>query len=176
MQVELRKKEQLLERQSEQLSVSQRVIAEQEEELAEVTKELEETERENTRLRESMEKMLEETDNNRQILIKYLRVIFHRRTKFFCISYFPSDVLNWRMYFFSFQCSSTVNRFFSTMRVPHFSCFCWQSLEIQFQNIKTIQKRPSQTLSSFVWFNPSLLHHVIGSVLPKTLWFQLKSS
>uniref|UniRef100_A0AAQ5ZB06 Outer dense fiber protein 2 n=1 Tax=Amphiprion ocellaris TaxID=80972 RepID=A0AAQ5ZB06_AMPOC len=52
-------------RQSEQLSVSQRVIAEQEEELAEVTKELEETERENTRLRQSMEKMLEETDYNR---------------------------------------------------------------------------------------------------------------
>ncbi|XP_023140125.2 outer dense fiber protein 2 isoform X2 [Amphiprion ocellaris] len=64
-EVELRKKEQLLERQSEQLSVSQRVIAEQEEELAEVTKELEETERENTRLRQSMEKMLEETDYNR---------------------------------------------------------------------------------------------------------------
>ncbi|XP_022073662.1 outer dense fiber protein 2 isoform X2 [Acanthochromis polyacanthus] len=64
-EVELRKKEQLLERQSEQLSVSQQVIAEQEEELAEVTKELEETERENARLRQSMEKMLEETDYNR---------------------------------------------------------------------------------------------------------------
>lgn len=61
-QVELRKKEQLLERQSEQLSVSQRVIAEQEEELADVTKELKETERENTLLRQSIEKMLEETD------------------------------------------------------------------------------------------------------------------
>lgn len=68
LQVELRKKEQLLERQSEQLSVSQRVIVEQEEELAEVTKELEETERENTRLRHSMEKMLEGADYNRQIL------------------------------------------------------------------------------------------------------------
>lgn len=67
IQVELRKKEQLLERQSEQLSVSQRVIVEQEEELAEVTKELEETEWENIRLRQSMEKMLEETDYNRQI-------------------------------------------------------------------------------------------------------------
>ncbi|XP_028456835.1 outer dense fiber protein 2 isoform X1 [Perca flavescens] len=65
-EVELRKKEQLLERQSEQLSVSHRVIVEQEEELAEVTKELKETERENTRLRQSMEKMLEETDYNRQ--------------------------------------------------------------------------------------------------------------
>ncbi|XP_042365171.1 outer dense fiber protein 2 [Plectropomus leopardus] len=65
-EVELRKKEQLLERQSEQLSVSQRVIVEQEEELAEVTKELEETERENTRLRQSMEKMLEENDYSRQ--------------------------------------------------------------------------------------------------------------
>lgn len=67
-QVELRKTEQLLERQSEQLSVSQRVIAEQEVELAEVTKELKETERENTVLRQSMEKMLEETDYNRYIL------------------------------------------------------------------------------------------------------------
>nr|XP_020474395.1 outer dense fiber protein 2-like isoform X2 [Monopterus albus] len=65
-EVELRKKEQLLERQSEQLSVSQRVITEQEEELAEVTKELEETERENSRLRQSMEKMLGESDYNRQ--------------------------------------------------------------------------------------------------------------
>ncbi|XP_029921867.1 outer dense fiber protein 2 isoform X2 [Myripristis murdjan] len=64
-EVELRRKEQLLERQSEQLSVSQRVIAEQEEELAEVTKELEVTERENALLRQSMEKMLEETDYNR---------------------------------------------------------------------------------------------------------------
>uniref|UniRef100_A0A8C2WY59 Outer dense fiber protein 2 n=1 Tax=Cyclopterus lumpus TaxID=8103 RepID=A0A8C2WY59_CYCLU len=53
------KKEQLLERQSEQLSVSQRVIAEQEEELAEVTEE-------NTRLRLSMEKMLEDTHHDRQ--------------------------------------------------------------------------------------------------------------
>lgn len=68
MQVELRKKEQLLERQSEQLTVSQRVIAEQEEELAEVTKELKETEQENTRLRQSMEKMLGEGDYNRFIL------------------------------------------------------------------------------------------------------------
>lgn len=66
VQVELRKREQQLERQSERLNVSQRVIAEQEEELAEVTKELEETERENTRLRHSMEKMLEETDYSRQ--------------------------------------------------------------------------------------------------------------
>ncbi|XP_049908356.1 outer dense fiber protein 2 isoform X2 [Epinephelus moara] len=65
-EVELRKQEQLLERQSEQLSVSQRVIVEQEEELAEVTKELEETERENSRLRQSMEKMLVEMDHNRQ--------------------------------------------------------------------------------------------------------------
>ncbi|XP_034565746.1 outer dense fiber protein 2 [Notolabrus celidotus] len=64
-EVELRKKEQLLERQSEQLSVSQRVIAEQEEELVEVTKELEETERENTRLRLSMEKMMEESGYSR---------------------------------------------------------------------------------------------------------------
>lgn len=64
-EVELRKKEQLLERQSEQLSVSQRVIAEQEEELAVVTQELEQTEQENTRLRHSMEKMLEGTDHNR---------------------------------------------------------------------------------------------------------------
>ncbi|XP_063333944.1 outer dense fiber protein 2 isoform X4 [Pelmatolapia mariae] len=63
-QVEMQKKERLLERQSKQLSVSQRVIAEQEEELAEVTKELEETEKENTRLRLSMEKMLEENDCN----------------------------------------------------------------------------------------------------------------
>lgn len=66
VQVELRKREQQLERQSERLNVSQRVIAEQEEELAEVTKELEETERENTRLRHSMEKMLEETNYSRQ--------------------------------------------------------------------------------------------------------------
>lgn len=65
LQVELRKKEQMLERQSEQLNVSKRVIAEQEEELAEVTKELQETERENSRLRRSMEKMLEESDPNR---------------------------------------------------------------------------------------------------------------
>ncbi|KAL6097266.1 odf2 [Pungitius sinensis] len=65
-EVELRKKEQLLERQSERLSVSQRVIAQQEEELAEVAKELEETERENTHLRQSMEKMLEETDHIRR--------------------------------------------------------------------------------------------------------------
>lgn len=62
VQVELRRKEQLLERQSEKLSASQRVIEEQEEELAEVSKELEVTERENSRLRHSMEKMLEETD------------------------------------------------------------------------------------------------------------------
>ncbi|CAB1332448.1 unnamed protein product, partial [Coregonus sp. 'balchen'] len=56
------RKEQLLERQSEKLSASRRVIEEQEEELAEVAKELEVTERENSRLRHSMEKMLEETD------------------------------------------------------------------------------------------------------------------
>ncbi|KAK6304978.1 hypothetical protein J4Q44_G00237580 [Coregonus suidteri] len=61
-EVELRRKEQLLERQSEKLSASRRVIEEQEEELAEVAKELEVTERENSRLRHSMEKMLEETD------------------------------------------------------------------------------------------------------------------
>ncbi|XP_041753528.1 outer dense fiber protein 2 isoform X3 [Coregonus clupeaformis] len=61
-EVELRRKEQLLERQSEKLSTSQRVIEEQEEELAEVANELEVTERENSRLRHSMEKMLEETD------------------------------------------------------------------------------------------------------------------
>lgn len=67
VQVEMQKKERLLERQSKQLSVSQRVIAEQEEELAEVTKELEETEKENTRLWLSMEKMLEENDCNRQM-------------------------------------------------------------------------------------------------------------
>lgn len=65
MQVELHKKEQQLERQSERLSVSQRVIAEQEEELAEVAKELEITERENTLLRESMEKILEENNYSR---------------------------------------------------------------------------------------------------------------
>lgn len=65
MQVELHKKEQLLERQSERLSASQRVIAEQEEELAEVARELEATEQENSRLRESMEKMLVENDFGR---------------------------------------------------------------------------------------------------------------
>uniref|UniRef100_A0A8B9L7G7 Outer dense fiber protein 2 n=1 Tax=Astyanax mexicanus TaxID=7994 RepID=A0A8B9L7G7_ASTMX len=59
------KNEQLLERQSERLNVSQRVVAEQEEELAEVAKELEITERENTLLRESMEKILEESDYGR---------------------------------------------------------------------------------------------------------------
>ncbi|KAM6984658.1 outer dense fiber protein 2 [Aplochiton taeniatus] len=64
-EVELRKKEKLLERQSVKLNASQRVIEEQEEELAEVTKELEVTERENERLRHSMEKMLEETDGSR---------------------------------------------------------------------------------------------------------------
>ncbi|XP_068608775.1 outer dense fiber protein 2 [Brachionichthys hirsutus] len=64
-EVELRRKEQLLEHRSEQLSVSQRVIAKQEEELAGMTQELEETELENTRLRKSMEKMLEETEFNR---------------------------------------------------------------------------------------------------------------
>ncbi|XP_066568786.1 outer dense fiber protein 2 isoform X2 [Amia ocellicauda] len=61
-EAELRKKEQLLERKEEQLSVSHRVIEEQEEELAEVTKELVVTERENSRLRHSIEKMREETD------------------------------------------------------------------------------------------------------------------
>lgn len=65
LQVELRKKEQLLERQSERLSASQRVIAEQEEELAEVGRELEATEQENSRLRESMGKMLVENDFGR---------------------------------------------------------------------------------------------------------------
>ena len=64
-QVELRRKEQLFDRQSERLTASHRVIAEQEEELAEVSKELEVTERENSRLRESMEKMLEESDFTR---------------------------------------------------------------------------------------------------------------
>jgi hypothetical protein len=53
--VELRKKEQLLVRQSEKLSASQQVIEEQEEELAEVCNELEVTERENSRLRHSMD-------------------------------------------------------------------------------------------------------------------------
>ncbi len=28
------------------------------------------------------------------------------------------------------------------MRFTHFSCFCWQSMEMQFQNIKTFKKRP----------------------------------
>uniref|UniRef100_A0A9J8BM32 Outer dense fiber protein 2 n=1 Tax=Cyprinus carpio carpio TaxID=630221 RepID=A0A9J8BM32_CYPCA len=59
------KNEQLLSRQSERLSASQRVIAEQEEELAEVAWELEATEQENSRLRESMEKMLEGNDFGR---------------------------------------------------------------------------------------------------------------
>lgn len=68
LQVELRKREQLLEQQSDQLTASQRVIAEQEEELAEVTKELQETERENTLLRQSMDKMLEESDYSRQTI------------------------------------------------------------------------------------------------------------
>lgn len=63
--MELRKKEQMLERQSERLSASHRVIAEREEELAEVAKELEITERENSLLRESMEKMLEENSYGR---------------------------------------------------------------------------------------------------------------
>lgn len=99
VQVELRKKEQLLERQSEQLSVSQQVIAEQEEELAEVTKELEETERENTRLRQSMEKMMEDTDYNRQYYTKHICLIwcsvnflfsffFSSSFSFFCFFYF----------------------------------------------------------------------------------------
>uniref|UniRef100_A0A4W5RLF2 Outer dense fiber protein 2 n=1 Tax=Hucho hucho TaxID=62062 RepID=A0A4W5RLF2_9TELE len=61
-EVELRRKEQLLERQSEKLSASQRVIEEQDEELAEVANELEVTERENSRLHHSMEKMLDESD------------------------------------------------------------------------------------------------------------------
>ncbi len=65
LQVELRKKEQQLERQSERLSASQRVIAEQEEELAEVARKLEATEQENSRLRESMEKMMEGNDFGR---------------------------------------------------------------------------------------------------------------
>ncbi|XP_057216283.1 outer dense fiber protein 2 isoform X1 [Triplophysa rosa] len=64
-EVELHKKEQLIERQSERLSASQRVIAEQEEELAEVARELEATEEENSRLRESMEKMMVESDFGR---------------------------------------------------------------------------------------------------------------
>lgn len=75
--MELRKKAQQLERQSERLSVSQRVIAEQEEELAEVAKELEITERENTLLRESMEKILEENnygrfDTTQKLCLKWL--------------------------------------------------------------------------------------------------------
>ncbi|KAA0719869.1 Outer dense fiber protein 2 84 kDa outer dense fiber protein [Triplophysa tibetana] len=61
-EVELRKKEQLIERQSERLNASQRVIDEQEEELAEVARELEATEEENSRLRESMEKMIVDSD------------------------------------------------------------------------------------------------------------------
>ncbi|KAI3361913.1 hypothetical protein L3Q82_012183, partial [Scortum barcoo] len=63
-EVELQKREQLLERQLEQLSVSQQMIVEQDKELAEVTKEQEETKCNNTQLRQSMEKTLEETDNN----------------------------------------------------------------------------------------------------------------
>lgn len=70
LQVELRKKEQQLERQCERLSVSQRVIAEREEELAEVAKELEISERENTLLRESMEKILEENSYSRYLCIR----------------------------------------------------------------------------------------------------------
>lgn len=58
MKVELRKKEQLLEKRGEQLTASKRVIEEQEEELAEV-------ERENSMLRQSIEKMREETDYSR---------------------------------------------------------------------------------------------------------------
>uniref|UniRef100_A0A8C9U9S8 Outer dense fiber protein 2 n=1 Tax=Scleropages formosus TaxID=113540 RepID=A0A8C9U9S8_SCLFO len=64
-EVELCKREHLLERQSEQLSASQRVIREQEEELAEAAKELEVSEKENSRLRLSMEKIQEETDYTR---------------------------------------------------------------------------------------------------------------
>lgn len=64
-QLELRKKEQLLERQSEHLCASQRVIEEQEEVLAEAAKELEVTELENSRLRQSVEKMQEESDCTR---------------------------------------------------------------------------------------------------------------
>lgn len=83
MQVELRKKEQLLERQSERLSATQRVIAEQEEELAEVAWELEATEQENSRLRESMEKMLEGNDFGRYDEIVYhFNILLLRITKF----------------------------------------------------------------------------------------------
>ncbi|XP_071207311.1 outer dense fiber protein 2-like isoform X1 [Salvelinus alpinus] len=69
-EVELRRKQQLLERQSEKLSASQRVIEEQEEELAEVANELEVTERENSRLRHSMEKMLDESDCTSRYIIE----------------------------------------------------------------------------------------------------------
>ncbi len=40
--------------------------------------------------------------------------------------------------FVSFQRSSLVNVFFPRMRATYFSCFCWQSIEIQCQNIKII--------------------------------------
>ncbi len=49
------------------------------------------------------------------------------------------NCLGMNMYF-SFQCSSTVKSFFLKMWDTHFSCFCWQSMELQFENIKTSPK------------------------------------
>lgn len=63
-EVEVKKKEQLFERQSMQLNVSQRIIVEQKQVLAAMTKELQQTEVENAQLRHSMEKMQAGNDNN----------------------------------------------------------------------------------------------------------------
>ncbi len=90
LQVELRKKDQQLERQSERLSASQRVIAEQKEELAEVARELEATEQENSRLRESMEKMMEGNDFGRYDEIVNILLLGIKNFKFSLNHFFLS--------------------------------------------------------------------------------------
>ncbi|XP_059850102.1 outer dense fiber protein 2 isoform X4 [Hypanus sabinus] len=63
-EVELRKKNQLLEQQEEELNLSKRLIEEKEEELAEITKELVLTEHKNELLQRNIEMMKEDPENS----------------------------------------------------------------------------------------------------------------
>ncbi len=54
--------------------------------------------------------------------------------------------------------------------------FCWQPKEVHLWEFQNYLKCPSKTLKNFVWYNPSLLHLVICSLLPKHFYFGEKTS
>ncbi len=89
------------------------------------------------------------------------------QNNFLYISDSPLNVLNWRL-FFSFQRYFTKNWIFPKIWATHFSCFCWQPMEIVSKLSKNLHPK---NLKSFVWCNLSILYCVVGSILPKNCYF-----